>query len=60
MTSQQQSEYVSKCFSMAEVGSKCTEGSSKFVSKQFDGDWRLESLLTMGACLLSRENRVVL
>ena len=47
-------------FSMAEVGSKCTEGSSKFVSKQFDGDRRLESLLTMGACLSSRENRVVL
>jgi len=26
----------------------------------FDGDWRLESLVTMGACLSSREDRVVL
>jgi len=26
----------------------------------FDGDWRLESLLTMGACLSSREDKVVL
>jgi len=26
----------------------------------FDGDWRLESLLTMGASLSSREDRVVL
>ena len=26
----------------------------------FDGDWRLESLLTMGACLSRREDRVVL
>ena len=25
----------------------------------FDGDWRLESLLTMGACLSRREDRVV-
>ena len=23
----------------------------------FDGDWRLESLLTMGACLSRREDR---
>ena len=26
----------------------------------FDGDWHLESLLTMGACLSRREDRVVL
>jgi len=26
----------------------------------FDGDWRLESLVTMGACLSSREDRVAL
>jgi len=26
----------------------------------FDGDWRLESLVMMGACLSSREDRVVL
>jgi len=26
----------------------------------FDGDWRLDSLVTMGACLSSREDRVVL
>jgi len=26
----------------------------------FDGDWRLENLLTMGACLSRREDRVVL
>ena len=26
----------------------------------FDGDWRLESLMMMGACLSSREDRVVL
>jgi len=26
----------------------------------FDGDWRLESLLTMEACLSRREDRVVL
>ena len=25
-----------------------------------DGDWRLESLVKMGACLLSRKDRVVL
>jgi len=44
-------------FSMAEGGSKCTE----VVENQgFDGDWRLESLVTMGACLSSREDRVVL
>ena len=29
------------------------------VNHGFDGDWRLESLLTMGACLSSREDRVV-
>jgi len=27
---------------------------------RFDGDWRLESLVTMGACFSSREDRVVL
>jgi len=26
----------------------------------FDGDWRLESLVTMGECLSSREDIVVL
>ena len=30
------------------------------VNHGFDGDWRLKSLLTMGACLSSREDRVVL
>ena len=30
------------------------------INHGFDGDWRLESLLTMGACLSSREDRVVL
>ena len=30
------------------------------VNNGFDGDWRLESLLTMGACLSSREDRAVL
>jgi len=44
-------------FSMAEGGPKCTEGSSE---PGFDGDRRLESLLTMGACLSSGEDRVVL
>ena len=44
-------------FSMAEGGSKCTEGGK---NQGFDGDWRLESLVTMGACLSSREDRVVL
>jgi len=29
-------------------------------SHGFDGDWRLESLVTMGAYLSNRENRVVL
>ena len=44
-------------FSMAEGGSKCT----RMVENQgFDGDWRLESLVKMGACLSSREDRVVL
>ena len=43
-------------FSMAEGRPKCTEDSSK---PWFDGDWRLESLLMMGACLSSREDRVV-
>ena len=46
-------------FSMAEGGSKCTEGGRK-ENQGFDGDWCLESLLTMGACLSSREERVVL
>ena len=40
-------------FSMAEDGSKCTECGRK-------PDWRLESLVTMGACLSSREDTVVL
>ena len=44
-------------FSVVKGGSKYAEGSSKH---GFDGDWRLESLLTMGACLSSREDRVVL
>ena len=26
----------------------------------FDGDWHLESLVTMGACLSSREDRMAL
>ena len=28
-------------------------------NQEFDGDWRLESLVTMGAYLSSREDRVV-
>jgi len=41
-------------FSMAEGGSKCTEGGRK---PWVDGDWRLESLVTMEACLSSRVER---
>ena len=36
------------------------ERKEKRQNQGFDGDWRLESLVTMGACLPSREDRVVL
>jgi len=37
------------------------EGGRRVVENQgFDGDWHLESLVTMGVCLSSRENTVVL
>jgi len=44
-------------FSVAKGGPKCAEGGGK---PWVYGDWRLESLLTMGACLSRREDRVVL
>ena len=44
-------------FSMAEGGPKCAD---VVENHGFDGDWRLESLVMMGACLSSREDRVVL
>ena len=44
-------------FSMAGVD----RNARRVVENQgFDGDWRLESLVTMEACLSSREDRVVL
>ena len=45
-------------FSMAEGVPICT--GVAVLNHGFDGDWRLESLLTMGACLSSREDRVII
>jgi len=50
-------------FNIAEGGSKCTEGGrtrKPRVRWRLQSAWRLESLLTMRACLSSREDRVVL
>ena len=56
-----QSAAESVRFQMFSAWRRVDRNARRVVENQgFDGDWRLESLLTMGACLSSREDRVVL
>jgi len=48
-------------FRMFSAWRRVDQNARRVVENQgFDGDWRLESLVTIGACLSSREDRVVL